>query len=332
MIEKKIVEYVSMNRKFPCPASLSKKVSDDRYGLEERLSDSSCGVSDGIFSSKEELLYGFVPITTLGLPEEYGHDSYGRKIVYVIKKGTPKIGIDNFLRERNKYGFSVAGNNGNNNYLYVLFSFYKHQDGSYHFNSNTAVPFGNEITNMPVVDFELKKDDNYIFMEMLVDSFNLFELEEELKECEGENLPSELFLKLVIGSNSVGNVFNFKFTNGRFGEIIFSNELCPNDVKAQGYYYKSKPNYDNGILIDNRPAIKCGRDGKWEKEPAFICNELKSCAEPTAGWGSLLDGAISPTGINFPHTMEIDLENSAGEERSFVCIVTKDGAKWVKKN
>jgi len=95
-IYKSLGTYLMVNKRLPCPASLTKsKINDIDYG-EELRAGNSCTTGSGVYASNTtdnsvsparsltNLLIGAVPIKSLNLSSEYLEDAYENKISYVI--------------------------------------------------------------------------------------------------------------------------------------------------------------------------------------------------------------------------------------------------------
>jgi prepilin-type N-terminal cleavage/methylation domain-containing protein len=117
-IYKALGNFVAVNGRLPCPASLKKvKSVDTDYGAEvERGSDSNIcvGASDvGVYESNanDKLVYGAVPVKALGLSSDMAEDGFGNKIAYIMNQdfadNFPAIGSINFSGE----SFPVAAYN-----------------------------------------------------------------------------------------------------------------------------------------------------------------------------------------------------------------------------
>jgi len=78
--------YVAINRKLPCPASITdSKTASASYGQAVGNCISMSSSSGGVYVSTN-LLYGMVPVATLGLSKEIGEDGFEDKIAYVVDK------------------------------------------------------------------------------------------------------------------------------------------------------------------------------------------------------------------------------------------------------
>jgi len=85
-IYKAIGQYVVLNQKLPCPASLVLNKATSGYGSSAGAAG-SCS-SAGVYQSNSAsaIVIGMAPVATLGLPIEMGEDGFGNKIMYAISK------------------------------------------------------------------------------------------------------------------------------------------------------------------------------------------------------------------------------------------------------
>lgn len=83
-------EFVRVNKRLPCPASIKAiKITDTTYGTEGTAAG-TCTAGTGVYLSTAtgatKMVYGMVPTKTIGLSSEYGEDSFGNKIAYIVDK------------------------------------------------------------------------------------------------------------------------------------------------------------------------------------------------------------------------------------------------------
>ncbi len=81
----KIGEFLEKNSRLPCPSPLLTSMdSGANFGLEARSSNSCNG--NGILRSniKSSIVYGGIPVRTLGISDSIASDGYGNKLVYVV--------------------------------------------------------------------------------------------------------------------------------------------------------------------------------------------------------------------------------------------------------
>ena len=77
-------QYLVVNKRLPCPASIILLKSDADYGKEVGTDGSCSGTGIYQSSSNANLVYGMVPIRALGLVNEMGEDGFESKIAYII--------------------------------------------------------------------------------------------------------------------------------------------------------------------------------------------------------------------------------------------------------
>ena len=86
-IYKALGGFLLVNGRLPCPASIiAIKSTDVTYGTEGTAAG-NCTAGGGVYASgSSNLVYGLVPVKTLGLPNEYAEDGFEGKIAYVVEK------------------------------------------------------------------------------------------------------------------------------------------------------------------------------------------------------------------------------------------------------
>ena len=85
-IYKALGSYVVANKRMPCPASIiAIKSSDSNYGVEGTAAG-ACTAGTGVYAGGTNLVYGMVPVRTLGLKSSFAEDGFGNKIAYFIDK------------------------------------------------------------------------------------------------------------------------------------------------------------------------------------------------------------------------------------------------------
>ena len=111
-----------------------------------------------------------------------------------------------------------------------------------------------------------------MFFKRNIDSFSVGKIEEQIQVC------PEITITYLEQ--------DFTFKSAEYGELRFSNELCPYTVNAPVHksdrYYLSTYRNSQGTLIDNKIAKRCGKNGKWESGLVFKCEELPKCTENPA--------------------------------------------------
>jgi prepilin-type N-terminal cleavage/methylation domain-containing protein len=86
-IYKALGGFLLVNGRLPCPASIiAIKSTDATYGTEGTAAG-NCTAGGGVYASgSSNLVYGLVPVKTLGLPNEYAEDGFEGKFAYIVEK------------------------------------------------------------------------------------------------------------------------------------------------------------------------------------------------------------------------------------------------------
>lgn len=86
-IYKALGSYVLANKRMPCPASITAvKSSDSNYGVEGTAAG-TCTAGSGVYLGVDtNLVFGMVPVKTLGLKSSIAEDGFGNKIAYFVDK------------------------------------------------------------------------------------------------------------------------------------------------------------------------------------------------------------------------------------------------------
>lgn len=93
IIRKKLNNYYMVNNRIPCPTKLTNNTSNINYGREEACSNTTYSI-------------GGIPFITLGLPEQYTYDGWGKKIVFISTVNTNcqyTCTINRMMRENTEY-------------------------------------------------------------------------------------------------------------------------------------------------------------------------------------------------------------------------------------
>lgn len=304
-IDLAIKNYIFKEHRFPCPAPLNCntsgcKTSGDSLGVSRSVDDDgNCVVGNpqnGVFKSTnsetgKEIYYGGVPAITLGLDNTHIVDGWGNKIAYIIPKElTAKESDRVFYYAKNhrnvdsiivneeqiqldkKYIRSSDGITSEDGIVYLLISFNVNKQGAYAY-KNKKVNHFSGTKNFPVTNFEIDTSVNgLLFFKRNIENFSVGKIEDQIQVC-----PQTTITYLEQ---------NFTFESAAYGELRFSNEMCPYHVtipiaQASDEYYLSNYRNSQGTLIDNRIAKRCGKDGKWESELVFICEQLPKCKKPS---------------------------------------------------
>jgi hypothetical protein len=274
--------------------------------------------NNGIFSSKnqldEEIFYGGVPAISLDLSNNYISDSWRYKIVYVIPKELTKASFfQKLIFDRAKMIEKEYVKDG---IIYLLISFNRNNQGAFPYDSDKSNPFSG-IENNPTANFTINiNNQNQYFFYKTLSNLNISEFEEDRLNCPADD-----------STEIEGQTITFP--EGKFGEIVFSNEFCPTQVTSEptsgDFYYLSTYTHNNAV-IDNRPAKKCGRFGKWEDGFVYECVELPKCSSPAS-----VDISKDWSRFNFP-IVNLGVVQDEDATMQLKCVVTNGVASWHEVN
>ncbi len=154
LIYSAIKDFISQNKRLPCPAPINQiKSTSITYGKE-----GDCSAVSGITVSGN-LIYGMVPVVSLGLGSEIAEDGYGAKFVYVVDKTFTTASDPSPFKSNNgaiaiKKYIKVNGQDiltdEENNAIFAIISYGPNQNGAFSSNSsnsNSASDDSDEITN-----------------------------------------------------------------------------------------------------------------------------------------------------------------------------------------
>lgn len=90
-IERAIYAFKQVKGRLPCPANITLAVTDQQFGREQ---PDTVTAANGCASVANQMFYAnnsnvktsgsMVPIRTLGLPDDYAYDGWGRRIFYAV--------------------------------------------------------------------------------------------------------------------------------------------------------------------------------------------------------------------------------------------------------
>jgi hypothetical protein len=119
-IEQATTGFIAANGRRPCPADGQYDTGSHNFGLEAANPGSCTGGTPaaplGPDAGTGNAVAGVVPTKTLGLPDEYAFDEWGRQISYVVdKRATAKascLSLQNFPINNGKGGITIKGGGG----------------------------------------------------------------------------------------------------------------------------------------------------------------------------------------------------------------------------
>jgi prepilin-type N-terminal cleavage/methylation domain-containing protein len=153
--------YVATNKVLPCPAPITDlKLTDASYGTASATSGCA-SVNGGGYYVSGNLVYGMVPVKTLGLASEFAQDSYGNKFAYIVDKNFTIASDPNPFSSDS--GSLVIENNTSSgvvvkeaNAIFAIIGYGANQSGAFPANSATqiAVSSDTDEVNNGVASFD----------------------------------------------------------------------------------------------------------------------------------------------------------------------------------
>lgn len=300
VVYKAIGNYLIANRKLPCPASLILTESDPNYGTS-MTDDGTCSIGAGnpggviTSSAFSNLVYGMVPVKTLGLPNSFAKDGFNTKISYIVDKNftvvvnsTGTSGFEGYnpasanitIKE-----LSASGSDIITDAIMVILSHGTNKLGGFNASStsqNSNPTSADELDNIRTANF------NNIFVinstDTLFDDVLSFKNKMQLAIDAGfENMICrEADSNYLVETPNANNTYNtnkcyddntitisLTWASANYGEnkMPKNNDPCP--VACQ---YNSNPtDYDNNATT-NHPLRRCGKYGKWDKV-VYLCSK-----------------------------------------------------------
>lgn len=83
-IEEALQAYFGANQELPCPSDITLAISSANFGVQAANNSCTGGTPAANWSSGGNIVGGGVPTKTLGLPDEYAFDGWGRRFYYHV--------------------------------------------------------------------------------------------------------------------------------------------------------------------------------------------------------------------------------------------------------
>jgi len=343
-IQKAINKYILENDRLPCPASITKKSTDNDFGTEARTAagvcdDSVTGVTKYTAATKD-VFYGTVPIRVLNifddtLPLDETEnlnispdliiDKMGNKLTYVVYgKFAEQNGFLNSIK--------VAAQDGNfesnitvkksttelkAEAVYVIFSHGKDGIGAYNMDSAFSEGTALSITLADPFVLTLGADDIAVYKT----KNNL------IKETEGycKNIETtDTSYDYTEGGR------DFTWNGVKRGEYGVANETCPDTTESTDTEYYMARDVSSVKGFKNRPIRLCQSNGTWA-DVNNECELVKKCTDPIANVTIGEDVFVTDFADDLKHNQQTVNKNCGSTPGTikFKCVVTHDGSSWV---
>lgn len=154
IVYKSLGEFVLKNKRLPCPASIKAiKTVDANYGIEGTAAG-TCTAGTGVYlstaSGATNMVYGMIPVKSLGLSNDYGEDGFGSKFAYIVDK-TYTIGTTFSTSSGSvliqKY-INGAYFSDSNNAIFAIISYGPNKSSSFNANSSSQNMLTSDVDEM----------------------------------------------------------------------------------------------------------------------------------------------------------------------------------------
>lgn len=293
-IYKAMGAYLISNKALPCPASLLNTRTSVNYGVSGLSGDCNniAGVYEGNSGDSVDLVYGMVPVRTLGLPAEVAEDGFGSKFTYVVSKnftnpdissndgfGTVDVSaidfssglsIPKFISVKEK----ISGANFYNNTNSAIFVIISHGENKYGaVNANSSIK--NSISGSDSLEQE-----NFINASLTSGTNQVASFYENkyfvAKAIDNNVFDDFLFYKtrdqILVDFDALHLVYCPEIVNESYGRCVSSvcnwdkatyNQIVPSTTSCS-------TSYDSTVA---KPTKRCGAFGVWEEGYVNPCTE-----------------------------------------------------------
>jgi prepilin-type N-terminal cleavage/methylation domain-containing protein len=259
-IYKALGNYLLVNGKLPCPASiLELKPSSTTYGTSVGTAGTCSGTG---ISTSTNLVYGMVPVKTLGLSKDLAEDGFEDKIAYIVDRNFTDASFGTATSTATMTIKEITGSVTKaitDDAIFALVSYGINKSGAFPINSAAQLARSSDdyertndldSTSSPLFDKILISDaksseifDDVVFYKtrnnLLLDFGAL-----SLIPCQSEGL-----------SLNYGVAANYSFDQGSYNQLVVSTTQCP-------VGYRSTTNY---------PTRRCGAFGVWDSVAVNPC-------------------------------------------------------------
>lgn len=251
--------YLLVNKRLPCPASLKKsKLVDADYGTAVAVSGGTCAGA-GVYVNGN-YAYGMVPILDLGLMSDMAEDGFESKFSYVVDKNM--VAISTFdtsngsivVKEKRSYGlttitsqaaFALISHGDNQLNAYPSVSSVRNNDSPESDETENSFTIVNDAIVPPTANY----DANYYSVDSNNERFDDFMYYKTKKQMVLDfGALSILSCSSASSSTSLyGTIITWP--QAYYGQVPTANTSCPT-------------NWTNGVLT---PTRRCGAFGVWDQ-------------------------------------------------------------------
>jgi len=271
-IYKALKVYLLANNRLPCPAPITAiKASSTTYG-ESAVNYGTCSAS-GIYTSatSTNVVYGMVPVKDLGLSIDMAEDGYGSKLAYIVDKrftNSSTFGLsasNSGLMTVKEITSAGSDQENTREAIFLIISHGANKSGAFGVNSatqNTASDDGKEQLNyaVPTGDETASIGNTFYYRAGNSDVFDdvVFYKTRNMMVTESNafNIISCPALAGTSSGISYGGTY-MTWGEGKYGQIVTANSLCPTGYRATVKY----------------PTKRCNTFGQWQDGVVDPCTE-----------------------------------------------------------
>ncbi len=262
--------FIATNGRLPCPANILLTKSDANYGVSVGAAGICSGSGTYASTANSNLVYGMVPVASLGLSKDNGEDGFEDKIAYVVDKNftaTANLSASPNFAQAN-FSIYATNNTGNNitiyeksggstintlsNGVFALISYGANKKSAFGINSttqNTASSDVDEVSNGIRIGSTPNFDKDFISISENSDTFDDIILYSSPGQMVAEFdlyrlLPCNNNLDANYNTNATRNAANDLLWNAWFGQTVYGKACTGSD-------------------FDKNYIKKCGAAGAW---------------------------------------------------------------------
>ena len=263
-IYKALGNYLLVNGKLPCPASILELKPSSTYGTSIGTAGtcSGTGVYSSTTSGATNLVYGMVPVKTLGLSNDLAEDGFEGKIAYIVDKNFTGANFGTAASTATMTINEIPGSvtkTITDDAIFALVSYGINKSGAFPINSATQIARSSDVSE---TTNDLDSITSPLFDKILIsDAKNSDVFDDVVFYKTRNNLLLDFgALSLVpcqIGvlSLTYGSAANYSFAQGFYNQLVVSTTPCP-------VGYRSTTNY---------PTRRCGAFGVWDSVAINPC-------------------------------------------------------------
>lgn len=275
-IYKAIGNYLLINKALPCPAAItSLKSSDPNYGVAGAAG--TCNNISGVYANGAgNIVYGMIPVQTLGLTSDMAEDGFGTKFTYVVAKAftDPSVTTNNstgfgratptgIISVRESLNGVVSWQQNTNDAILVIISHGSNRFGGFGSNSSNqnanSLDVAEQYNYGSISGATVALATNFVSSAVNSDVFDdvLFYKTRNSMLIDFDALSLVVCRATTTTDASCNGGAACNWTQAYYGEVRIATETC-------------SANYNSTVT---RPTKRCGAFGVWEGNYTNPCTQ-----------------------------------------------------------